>query len=76
MAAKQKIKVMVSPTLAGWGKTGSYKGKTYQPGEVYELPEDCLMYRTKHFGSVVPTFVREQVILDQLKADDDGTVIE
>lgn len=73
MAAKTKIEVQVNPTLASRGKPASYKGKLYQGNEVHELPEDCLKYRTQHFGSIVPSFVRAEEVPS---VPDDGTIIE
>ena len=73
-AKEIKIKVVVNPTLTGWKKTANYKGDVYEGGKVYELPEGCLFYRTRHFGSIVPSFIREEAVVSL--EEDDGTIIE
>lgn len=69
----KKIKVVVNPTLSNRNKIATYKGKVYSGTEAFELPEECLMWRTNHFGSIVPSFVRYEEVPSK---DDDGTVIE
>ena len=72
---KKNIKVVVNPALAGRGKPAKYKGEFYYGGEVHSLPEDSLVYRTKHFGSVVPSFITEEAA-KAMEPEGDGTIIE
>ena len=72
---KKNIKVVVNPALTGFGKSAKYKGDTFTAGEVYSLPEDSLLYRTKHFGSVVPSFITEEAA-KAMEPEGDGTIIE
>ena len=72
---KKNIKVVVNPALVGFKKSAQYKGETYVGGEVYSLPEDSLVYRTKHFGSVVPSFITEEAA-EAMQPEGDGTIIE